>query len=87
MVTPVKNAGTSIARAQRQPHRLTLQTTPPTVLKFWTAQAADLAAQAVGEERAGNMDRAAYLWGLARVTAPADAFTRSYCDEHSRVAA
>ena len=71
----------------RQPHRLTLRTTPPTVLKFWTAQAADLAAQAVDEGHAGNHERAAYLWSLARDTAPANDFTRDYCDEHSKVAA
>lgn len=88
MVAPVKNSRTSIARAQRQPHRLTIHSvTPPVILSFWTAQATELAQLAAEAERASNMAHAAHLWGLAAVTAPADAFTKSYCTEHAKVAA
>jgi len=72
---------------KHRPHQLTLPTTPPTVLKFWTAQAVQLAANGAEYERQGRMDKAAECWGYAGVTAPADAFTKAYCQEHSKVAA
>lgn len=74
-------------RSTRQPHKLTLNTTPPTVLKFWTAQAAQLAANGAEYERTGRMDKAAECWNLAALTAPANAFTKSYCQDHAKVAA
>ena len=70
----------------RQPHRVILRN-KAVVLSFFTAQAADLARQANEAEREGKDWRARDLWALARDTAPADAFTKSYCSEHAEARA